>query len=210
MYWMKVKDVVPHKSIELSLFRNEGFIFPEKLGYQGLSTFVQMKGDCYPYLVRVFYNNIKVVDGNIHSRVKRVDIVINNDTWLQVADLKGEGHMSHRPDCLQSRIPTNWIAVFKWHIIDVGENDWLELAYGVFISKILSLSGVNLTGETKVTYNKANQIGKAILTCIGLKKTALGWIFNDKQTSTKDKYDVSDFDSESTLKSPKSKFENMW
>ncbi|KOM37696.1 hypothetical protein LR48_Vigan03g107800 [Vigna angularis] len=103
MGWKSVKDVAPHKSIELSLFKNEGFIFPEKLERQGLSTFVQMKGDCYPELVGVFYNNIKVVDGNIHSRVKGVDIIINNDTCLQVTGLKDEGHMSHLPNCLQNR-----------------------------------------------------------------------------------------------------------
>ncbi|KOM41267.1 hypothetical protein LR48_Vigan04g146500 [Vigna angularis] len=103
MGWKSVKDVAPHKSIELSLFRNEGFIFPENLEHQGLSTFVQLKGDCYPELVGVFYNNIIVVDGNIHSRVKGVNIVLNNDTWLQVAGLKDEGRMSHLPDCLQNR-----------------------------------------------------------------------------------------------------------
>ncbi|WVZ20519.1 hypothetical protein V8G54_007841 [Vigna mungo] len=31
------------------------------------------------------------------------------------------------------RIPTNWVVVLKWHIIDVGINDWCELSYGVFI-----------------------------------------------------------------------------
>ncbi|KOM57652.1 hypothetical protein LR48_Vigan11g068500 [Vigna angularis] len=62
-----------------------------------------MKGDCYPELVEVFYNNIKVVDGNINSCVKGVNIVINNDTWLQVVGLKDEGRMSHLLDCQQNR-----------------------------------------------------------------------------------------------------------
>ncbi|KOM41008.1 hypothetical protein LR48_Vigan04g120600 [Vigna angularis] len=51
MGWKNVKKVVPHKSLELSMFRCEGFIFPEKLIHQRLSTFVLMKGDCYPELV---------------------------------------------------------------------------------------------------------------------------------------------------------------
>ncbi|WVZ18311.1 hypothetical protein V8G54_005633 [Vigna mungo] len=36
------------------------------------------------------------------------------------------------------RIPTNWVVVFKKHIIDAGINDWCNLPYGVFISKIFS------------------------------------------------------------------------
>lgn len=58
------------------------------------------------------------------------------------------------------------------------------------------MSGVNLTGENKVTFSKANQIGKATLTCIGLKRTTLGWIFNDAQDSTKNKDELLDSDNE--------------
>ncbi|WVY89824.1 hypothetical protein V8G54_035338 [Vigna mungo] len=75
--------------------------------------------------------------------------------------------MSHLPDCLQNRW-TKKTQMFK-----------------DCMSKILSLSDINLTSETKVTCNKANQIGKVILTCIGLKKTALGWIFSDVQKVSK-------------------------
>lgn len=97
--WLKnIKEVVQHKSIELSLFRNEGFSFPEKIAFQGLSTFIQMKGDCYLNLVGVFYNNLKVVNDDIHSRVKGVNIVINNHTWLDIVGLKDEGRLSHLPD----------------------------------------------------------------------------------------------------------------
>ncbi|KOM57591.1 hypothetical protein LR48_Vigan11g062400 [Vigna angularis] len=194
---------VPPSERNASPSRNEGFIFPKKLEHQGLSTFVQKKGDCYPELVGVLYNNIKVVDGNIHSRVKGVDIIINNDTWLQVTGLKDEGRMSHLPDSQQNRwtkktkmfkdcmrysgrykkekgfllrwldkeekiiayiidwvllprrfhydkltiedlyllnaimfrIPTNWVAVFKKHIIDVGNNNGCNLPYVVLTQK---------------------------------------------------------------------------
>ncbi|WVY98495.1 hypothetical protein V8G54_030646 [Vigna mungo] len=120
-----------------------------------------MTGDYYPNLVHVFYNNVKVFDGNVHSRVKGLDIVINNDTWLLVAGIKNEGRLSHLPDCLQNRW-TRKTQMFK-----------------DCMSKILVLNGVNLNDENKVTCNKANQIGKTTLTCIGLKRTALGWIFSD-------------------------------
>ncbi|WVZ24399.1 hypothetical protein V8G54_002943, partial [Vigna mungo] len=45
-------------------------------------------------------------------------------------------------------------------------------------SKVLEQSGVNYIGENKLTCTKANLIGKATLTCIGLKRTTFGWIFN--------------------------------
>ncbi|KOM50049.1 hypothetical protein LR48_Vigan08g087600 [Vigna angularis] len=221
--------------------------------------------------------NLGCYNGNIHSRVKGVDIVINNDTWLQVTGLKDEGHMSHLPDYLQNRwtmkkkmfkdcmrypgrykkekrflhrwldkedkiiayitdwvllpgrfhydkltledlyllneimfkIPTNSTAVFKKHIIDVGNNNGCNLPYGVFISKILSLSKIALTGETKITCSRSNQIGKVTLTCIGLKKTALGWIFSDVQNSTNDQDALPDSDSEQILLSSKSEFEKF-
>ncbi|WVY90924.1 hypothetical protein V8G54_036438 [Vigna mungo] len=70
-----------------------GWISDKKMGVQGLYTFVHMTGDYYPDLVQVFYNNVKVVDGNIHSHVKGVDIIINNDTC----------QLSHLPECLQNR-----------------------------------------------------------------------------------------------------------
>ncbi|KOM49999.1 hypothetical protein LR48_Vigan08g082600 [Vigna angularis] len=110
-------------------------------------------------------------------------------------------------NAIMFRIPTNWVVVFKKHIINVGNNDWCNLPYGVFISKILSLSEITLTGETMITCNITNQIGKVTLTCIGLKKTALGWIFNDVQSPSKDQDEVPDSDSKQILLSSKSEFE---
>ncbi|KOM40673.1 hypothetical protein LR48_Vigan04g087100 [Vigna angularis] len=157
-----------------------------------------MKGDCYLELAEVFYNNLKVINGDIHSHVKGVDIVVNVDVWLLVAGLKAEGCMSHMQDLLhkkwttkkqiykdclryagrlstedlfllnaiQTKIPTNWVVVFKKHMIDIGINDAYNLPYGVFISKVLKLHQVVLTDETIGVYNKTNEIGKTIPTCI--------------------------------------------
>ncbi|KOM56047.1 hypothetical protein LR48_Vigan10g193900 [Vigna angularis] len=238
---------------EVAVERNaspSGWISVTVLPEKGLSTFIEMKGDCYPNLVNVFYNNLKVVNGDIHSHVKGVDIVINNDTWLQVAGLKDEGCMSHLPDSLHNRwldkeekiiayiidwllvpgrfhydkltsedlyllnaivlrIQTNWVFVFKKHIIDTGINNWYNLPYGVFISKILSLSQIDFTSEIKITCNITNEIEKPTLTCICLKKTVLGWIFSDVQTTTKDKDEVFESDSEQISVSPKSEFEKI-
>lgn len=54
-----------------------------------------MKSDWYSDLVRIFYHNLKIVNGDIQSRVKGVDILINNDVWKQVIGPKAEGIFSH-------------------------------------------------------------------------------------------------------------------
>lgn len=107
------------------------------------------------------------------------------------------------------RIPTNWVVVFKEHIIDIGVNDWCNLQCSVFINKILTLSGVNLTGENKITCTKVNQIGKTTLTCIGLKKTVLGWIFSDELNPAKVQDEQPNSDSGQELPSPMTEFERF-
>ncbi|WVY96681.1 hypothetical protein V8G54_028832 [Vigna mungo] len=193
-----------------------------------------MKRDCYPELVEVFYNNVKEVDDNVHSRVKGLDIVINNDTWLKIVDLKDEGCLSHQPHCLQykltrktkmfkdcmryrgrltlkdvyllnatiRRIPTNWVVVFKWHILDVGINNWHGLPYDLFISKVLEQSGVNLTRENKLTCSKANLLGKSLTTLNG-KMDEIFKHYVEISTSSEEskREDVDDVSEESSTKS---------
>ncbi|KOM55845.1 hypothetical protein LR48_Vigan10g173700 [Vigna angularis] len=50
-----------------------------------------MKEHCYPDLVKVFYTNLRVVNGVIHSRVKGVNITIDDNVWSDIAGLKAEG-----------------------------------------------------------------------------------------------------------------------
>ncbi|KOM25299.1 hypothetical protein LR48_Vigan86s001800 [Vigna angularis] len=93
--YRKLFEVVPHKFLDLELFRREGFLFQDWLVDVGLAKFVDMTGDCYRDLVQVFYHNLKVVGGVICSRVKGVDIKIDDEIWLSFTGLKGEGFMSH-------------------------------------------------------------------------------------------------------------------
>ncbi|KOM48355.1 hypothetical protein LR48_Vigan07g205900 [Vigna angularis] len=65
--YRKLFKVVPHKFLDVELFKREGFIFQEWLVDVGLLKFVEMIGDCFPDLVQVFYHNLKVVDGVICS-----------------------------------------------------------------------------------------------------------------------------------------------
>lgn len=112
-------------------------------------------------------------------------------------------------NAIQSRIPTNWVMVFKKHMIDTRINNENNLPYGVFISKMLTLHQVVLTRETKVICNKTNEIQKAILTCIGMKKTADDWVFRDVQTQTRNEAEMSDSDDKSVSFTPRYEFERF-
>ncbi|KOM26973.1 hypothetical protein LR48_Vigan347s002700 [Vigna angularis] len=57
-----------------------------------------MKGDYYPNLVEVFYTNLRVLNGVIYSRVKGVNIAIDDDVMLLVAGLMAEGLLCHVRD----------------------------------------------------------------------------------------------------------------
>ncbi|KOM43250.1 hypothetical protein LR48_Vigan05g085400 [Vigna angularis] len=62
-----------------------------------------MKGDCYQDLVEVFYTNLRVVNGVIHSRVKGVNIIIDDNVWSHIVGLKAEGLDSHIRDSESNR-----------------------------------------------------------------------------------------------------------
>ncbi|KOM47334.1 hypothetical protein LR48_Vigan07g103800 [Vigna angularis] len=250
LYWIHFKNVVSHKYLDLQLFKKEGFLFQEWIAYQGLTDFVQMKGHCYLDLVEVFYTNLRVVNGVIHSRVKGVNITIDDNVWLDIVGLKAEDLDSHIRDsesnrwltkraiyinCLRypgryrvdkqylhdglnkeekmiayvltwllllgrlnegrmsiedvfllnaikTRMPTNWVAVLKHHMIVVGDDYACKFPYGVFISKVLELQGVDVSKEERIVCKRSEEIGIPSLSSIGLKKTVNEWFFNDEQT----------------------------
>ncbi|KOM47763.1 hypothetical protein LR48_Vigan07g146700 [Vigna angularis] len=233
-----------------------------------------MKGHCYPDLVDVFYTNLRVVNGVIHSRVKGVNITLDDNVWLDIAKLKAEGFNSHIRDfesnrwltkraiyinCLRyagryrmnkqylhdglnkeekmiayvltwlllpgrlkedtmttkdvfhlnaikTRIPTNWVAVVKHHMIAGGDVYAHKLPNGVFISKVLELQGVDASEEERrIVCKRSEEIGIPILSSIGLKKTVNGWFFNDEQIvgspPTLDQDHTKDSDDEDSMES---------
>ena len=58
---------------------------------QSLGRFLEMKGNIYPDLIRVFYTNLKFEGNNLISHVKGVDMEITHDVWTAVAGLKYAG-----------------------------------------------------------------------------------------------------------------------
>jgi len=55
---------------------------------QMLKRFLEMSGNIYPDLVRVFYTNLQIVGDNICSHVKGVDMEITHDVWTTITGLK--------------------------------------------------------------------------------------------------------------------------
>ena len=53
--------------------------------------FLEMKGNIYPDLIRVFYTNLKFEGNNLVSHVKGVDMEITHDVWAAVTGLKYVG-----------------------------------------------------------------------------------------------------------------------
>jgi len=51
---------------------------------QLLKRFLQMSGNIYANLVRVFYTNIQIVGDNLCSHVKRVDLEITHEVWTAI------------------------------------------------------------------------------------------------------------------------------
>ncbi|WVZ15208.1 hypothetical protein V8G54_012774 [Vigna mungo] len=66
-------------------------------------------------------------------------------------------------------------------MIEGGFNQARTLPYGVLISKILTLQGVDVTRERKVSCDILNAINKMTLASIGLVNTMNRWCFKDEE-----------------------------
>jgi len=58
---------------------------------QRLKRFLELTGNIYPDLVKVFYTNLQFNGDSLVSHVKSVDKVITNDVWIVVTGLKFSG-----------------------------------------------------------------------------------------------------------------------
>ena len=58
---------------------------------QLLRRFLEMKGNIYHDLIRVFYTNLKFKGNNLVSHVKDVDMETTHDVWAAITGLKYVG-----------------------------------------------------------------------------------------------------------------------
>ncbi|KOM57484.1 hypothetical protein LR48_Vigan11g051700 [Vigna angularis] len=194
--WTKFKHIVPHKYLNLDLFEKEGFHFQEWIETQGLSTLVQMKGDWYPDLVRVFYNNMRNIDGVLHSRVKGVNVHIDNDVWFPLAGLKAEGLFSHLRYSETNRwlkkkdVYSNWLrfpgryTIERLYVHD-GLNKEEKITADILAYVILPARPVQDRMTTEDVF-LLNQTCTTSTTCCVYQqnpdfKTTKGWCFKDEE-----------------------------
>jgi len=71
--WMKQQNLTAVRSL---------------LKEQRLKIFLELSGNIYPNLVKVFYTNLQFNGDTLNSHVKGVDIVITNDVWAAINGLK--------------------------------------------------------------------------------------------------------------------------
>ncbi|KOM37767.1 hypothetical protein LR48_Vigan03g114900 [Vigna angularis] len=83
-FW-KERKLIKQKFIDLSWYTYYNFSFPNLIIEQGVQHIMELQGGYYSDLVRIFYFNLKVRDGVFQTRVKGVDIVLDNEIWTNVA-----------------------------------------------------------------------------------------------------------------------------
>jgi len=66
-------------------FLTSGFHLPSLFDVEDIKYFVEMQGTYLPDLVKVFYYIFKYRDGVDFSKVKCVNIILDNDIWESVA-----------------------------------------------------------------------------------------------------------------------------
>jgi len=86
------KQVNVPKVLELSWLREENLTEAKTLlKHQKLKSFLEMTGNVYPGLVKVFYSNL-IQDGkNLVSHVKGVKLKITREIWSNVGGIKYSG-----------------------------------------------------------------------------------------------------------------------
>ncbi|KOM29677.1 hypothetical protein LR48_Vigan743s001000 [Vigna angularis] len=89
------KEVIRHKRLSINFFCVERFMCQEWLVHFGLTKFVELEGDYYQNLVKVFYANLKKERNYLLSKVKGVTICIDEAMWRCVAKIQQGGYKSH-------------------------------------------------------------------------------------------------------------------
>ncbi|KOM54833.1 hypothetical protein LR48_Vigan10g072500 [Vigna angularis] len=98
LQWWKERKILRQKFVDLNWFAVHQFQFSQQLMEQGVQYLLQLQGRYYPDLVRVFYYNLKSQNGIVHTRVKGVDIILDNDIWTNVAHLSLFENAMHVPN----------------------------------------------------------------------------------------------------------------
>ena len=89
-YFQK-KPILPPRFAVLDNFYSECFSFPALFKSQGIANLIECREDVYPDLVRIFYSNMEIVDGNIVSNVKGKAISMSVKLFGEILGIPSEG-----------------------------------------------------------------------------------------------------------------------
>ncbi|KOM41100.1 hypothetical protein LR48_Vigan04g129800 [Vigna angularis] len=175
--WTKFKHIVPHKYLNLDLFEKEGFHFQEWIETQETNRWLKKK-DVYSNWLR-FPGRYTIERLYVHEGLNKEEKIIAHIlAWVillarpvQERITTGDVFLLY---AIKNGVPTNLVEVIKDHMIDAGTKHAVHLPYVVFINKILTLQGVDVSGEKKFSCNCSNGINRNTLTSIGLVKTTKG------------------------------------
>ncbi|KOM27163.1 hypothetical protein LR48_Vigan404s001400 [Vigna angularis] len=184
--FIKEKSIEKGKRLKkkTSNIRNVAFLMGD--GRRFLSRFGRGKRviyiNCLRYLRRYTVDKQYLHDG-LNKEEKLIAYVL---TWLLRPGRFVEDRMATEDvfllNAIKTRIPTNWVVVLKDHMIAAGDKYAHKLTYGVFISQVLILQGVDVSQEVRLVCNKSQEIGILSLFSIGLERTVNGWFFRDELT----------------------------
>jgi len=86
------KQINVPKVLEFSWLRDENLKEAKTLlKHKKLKRFLEMTGNVYPYLVKVFYSNLVKYGKNLVSYVKGVKLKITREIWSNVGGIKYSG-----------------------------------------------------------------------------------------------------------------------
>jgi len=86
------KQINVPKVLEFSWLKSENLIETRAfLKHQRLKHFLEMTGNVYPDLVKVFYSNLTQDGKNLISYVKGVKLKITKEVWSNIAGIKYSG-----------------------------------------------------------------------------------------------------------------------
>ncbi|KOM51854.1 hypothetical protein LR48_Vigan09g051300 [Vigna angularis] len=196
-FW-KERKLIKQKFIDLAWYTSYNFSFPNLIIKQGVQHIMELRGRYYPDLVRIFYFNLKVRDGVFQTRVKGVDIVLDNDIWTIVAKVPVLENSQIIPNDFAQ---FNKIAVYQLflrnprqhnarlflagglemeerllHYLIAKRLDVAPLPYPLLVSQICEYKGVYVTNEHHETVLPGHKIGDNSLRQMGFIKQGLSYI----------------------------------
>ncbi|QCD83003.1 hypothetical protein DEO72_LG2g3345 [Vigna unguiculata] len=112
-----------------------------------------MRGTYYPDLVRAFYFNYKFRDGVGFTKVKGVDIILDDDIWENVAQFPIH-------DATSPIITAGIEGIILDTMLKANRLPQYPLPYSLLISRICEYKGVNVSDEQSHNTTKANKIAE--------------------------------------------------